>query len=74
MAGTPPSTLSSKAILAVLSPLDDWKVDGPLDLFEKLAVTKSIAQKVQESASNERPLIARPAREARDLLKQYGMA
>lgn len=72
MAGTPPSVLASQCILAVLSPPEDWNVDGALDLFEQLSVTKSVAQKIQESASNERPSIARPAREARELLKQHG--
>ena len=72
VAGTPPSVLSSHCIRTILSPPEDWEVDGPLDLFERLSVTGSVAQKVQESLSSERPSIARPAREARDLLKQYG--
>lgn len=72
LAGTPPSVLSSHCIRTVLSPPEDWDVDGPLDLFERLSVTGSVAQKVQESLSSERPSIARPAREARELLKQYG--
>ncbi|GJE94641.1 ARM repeat-containing protein [Phanerochaete sordida] len=72
VAGTPPSVLASHCILAVLSPPDDWDTDGPLDVFERLGVTKSVAQKAQESATNEQPKIARPAREARDLLKQHG--
>ncbi|EKM53603.1 uncharacterized protein PHACADRAFT_125439 [Phanerochaete carnosa HHB-10118-sp] len=71
LAGTPPSVLSSHCILTVLSPPEDWDVDGPLDLFEQLTVTKSVAQKAQESVSSERASIARPAREARELLKQY---
>lgn len=73
-AGTPPSILSSRCILAVLSPPEDWNVDGPLDLFERLSVTKSVAQKVQESIADDRPSVTRPAREARELLKQHGWA
>ena len=64
--------LSSQCIRTVLSPPEDWDVEGPLDLFEQLSVTTSVAQKVQESISNERPSVSRPAREAREVLKQQG--
>ena len=70
LAGTPLSVLSSKCILSVLAPPEEWD-DTPTDLFEKLDVVRSVAQKVQESASSERPSIARPAREARELLKSH---
>ncbi|KAF9012742.1 armadillo-type protein [Cyathus striatus] len=69
VAGTPPSVLSSHLILAVLTPDEDLH-DQPSNLFQKLGVLRSVAQKVLDSAANEKPGIARPARESRDLLKE----
>lgn len=70
MAGTLQSVISSHVILAVLSPDEESDpIDEP-NLFQKLSLLRSVAQKVQESAGNEKPIIARPAREARDLLKE----
>lgn len=68
MAGTPQSVLSSQIILAVLDPEENGFVEDT-NLFSQLGVLRSVAQKVLESASNERPPVARPAREARELLK-----
>ncbi|THH11230.1 hypothetical protein EW146_g8121, partial [Bondarzewia mesenterica] len=68
-AGTTPSVLSSHCILAVLSSADEDEgavVDVP-SVFPDL---RSIAQKVQESIGTEKPSIARPVREAKDLLKR----
>ena len=65
-AGTPPSALASQCILAVLSE------DAPSEesnIFQRLGVLRAVAQKVQESVGNERPAVARPAREARELLR-----
>jgi len=77
VSGSPPSTISSHSILAVLSPDDDEDEDEDEsddedgeNLFQKLGHLKSVAQKVQESIASDRPAIARPAREARDLLKE----
>lgn len=70
MAGTPASVLSSQVILAVVTPDDDSDNGNEPNLFQKLLLLRSVAQKVLESAANERPSIARPAREARDLLKE----
>lgn len=39
-------------------------------LFTKLGVLRSVALKVKESAANERPVIARPARDAREILRE----
>ncbi|OJA10082.1 hypothetical protein AZE42_06300 [Rhizopogon vesiculosus] len=73
VSGTPPSTLASQTILAVLSPDSDSDSDDypdPVDtLFAKLGLLRSVALKVKESVANERPTISRPAREARDILK-----
>ncbi|KAF9496394.1 ARM repeat-containing protein [Pleurotus eryngii] len=66
--GTPPSVLSSRIILTVLSSDDDDVTSSP-NIFQKLGILRSVAQKVQESMGNEKSSIARPAREARDLLK-----
>ncbi|KAJ8595557.1 ARM repeat-containing protein [Rhizopogon salebrosus TDB-379] len=71
VSGTPPSTLASQTILAVLCPdSDDDDYPEPADtLFAQLGLLRSVALKVKESAANERPTISRPAREARDILK-----
>ena len=68
--GTPASVISSHTLLAVLSP--DEEGDSPTDgenLFQKLGLMRSVAQKVIESVGNEKPSIARPAREAREALR-----
>ncbi|KAK0468862.1 armadillo-type protein [Armillaria novae-zelandiae] len=68
--GTPASVISSHTLLAVLS--SDEEGDSPTDgenLFQKLGLMRSVAQKVIESAGNEKPSIARPAREAREALR-----
>ncbi|RDX47550.1 ARM repeat-containing protein [Lentinus brumalis] len=72
VAGTPQSVLASHCIRAVVSPDDEEdETDGP-NVFQKLGVLKKVAQKALESAANEKPSIARPAREARDALKASG--
>ena len=69
VSGTPQSVVGSHCILAVLSQdEDDHSAEGP-NVFQQLGVLRTVAQKAQESAGNERPSIARPAREARDALK-----
>jgi hypothetical protein len=67
--GTPPSAISSHTILAVLTPNEDAATDGP-NLFQKLSLLRSVAQKVAESVAIDKPAISRPAREARDILKE----
>ena len=70
MAGTPPSVLSSHCILAALTPAEgSHSEDANATLFRALSVLKSISQKISESVASERPAIARPAREAKELLK-----
>ncbi|KAG1734519.1 armadillo-type protein [Suillus lakei] len=69
ISGTPPSALASHAILAVLSPDSDDCPELAATLFAKLGLLRSVALKVKESAANERSTISRPAREARDILK-----
>ncbi|KAI0710312.1 ARM repeat-containing protein [Cerioporus squamosus] len=72
VAGTPQSVLASQCIRAVVSPDDEEdQTDGP-NVFQRLGVLKKVAQKALESAANEKPSIARPAREARDALKASG--
>ena len=68
VAGTPQSVVSSHCILAVVSPDEEDETDEP-NVFQKLGVLRKVAQKAQESAANEKPSIARPARGARDALK-----
>ncbi|KAL0955554.1 hypothetical protein HGRIS_001793 [Hohenbuehelia grisea] len=67
--GTPPGVLCSRILLATLTPDDDDDERTP-NVFQQLSVLRPVAQKVQESAGNERPSIARPAREARELIKE----
>lgn len=75
VSGTPPSALSSHTILAVLQPDDtDDHVPPNETLFATLGVLRSVALKVKESVANERPMIARPARDARDILKEMAAA
>jgi hypothetical protein len=67
--GTPPSVISSQVILAVVSLDDDVEVDDG-NLFQKLNVLRGVTQKVLESAASDKPFVSRPAREARDIIKQ----
>lgn len=74
LSGTPPSVLSSHSILAVLSKDEDDESsssDEQPNLFEQLDVMSSIARKVQESISADRPSISRPCREAKELLSSF---
>jgi len=67
MAGTPPSALASHSIVALLTTdtgSPPTTVPGPFR-----SVLPSIAQKVKESIGTEKPGIARPAREAKELLR-----
>ncbi|KAJ6581434.1 armadillo-type protein [Mycena capillaripes] len=66
--GTPPSVVASHTIVALLTPDEESHTSEP-NLFQKLSLLRSVAQKVQESASSDKPFVARPAREARELLK-----
>jgi hypothetical protein len=63
--------MSSQTILAILSPEDDDSDvhDMPPNLFHKLSLLRSVAQKVQQSVLSDKPAIGRPAREAREYLK-----
>lgn len=70
VAGTLPSIISSQVILAVLNPDEDSAQANEPNLFQKLKVMRSVTQKVLESAANDKAFIARPAREARDLIKE----
>ncbi|KAJ6518743.1 armadillo-type protein [Mycena sanguinolenta] len=67
--GTPPSVVASHTIVALLTADEESHTSEP-NLFQKLSLLRSVAQKVQESAASDKPFIARPAREARDLLKE----
>ncbi|KAF5374683.1 hypothetical protein D9615_008940 [Tricholomella constricta] len=69
VAGAPQTMLAAHVILAVLTP-DEEADDIPENLFQKLSLLKNVAQKVLESIGNEKPSIARPSREARELLKE----
>ncbi|KAG6873014.1 hypothetical protein C0995_003975 [Termitomyces sp. Mi166 len=69
VAGTPQTMLGAHIILSVLAP-DEEADDVQPNLFQKLSLLRSVAQKVLETIGNEKPVIARPSREARDLLKE----
>ena len=69
VAGTTPSVISSQVILAVVSADEDTEDEGP-NLFQKLNLMRKVAQKALESAASDKPFIARPAREARDRIKE----
>jgi len=45
------------------------ELNGP-NLFQKLKLMRRVTQKILESAASDKPFIARPAREARDIIKQ----
>ena len=65
------SALSPRTILAVFKPeCADGRVRADETLFGQLGVLRSVALKVKESAANERPAISRPARDAREVLKE----
>jgi len=72
--GTPPTSLSSFVLLAVVDAQanedSDFYTNHEPNLFQQLDVMKVAAQKILESAANEKPVIARPAREARDWVRQ----
>ncbi|KAG2015263.1 translational activator GCN1 [Coprinopsis cinerea AmutBmut pab1-1] len=72
--GTPPTSISSYVILAVVdaqaNPDNDQYTNHAPNLFQQLGVMKSVAQKALESAASDKPVIARPARQARDWIKE----
>ncbi|KAG7093730.1 hypothetical protein E1B28_007382 [Marasmius oreades] len=68
VAGTSPSVMSSHVLLRVIETWSDAPERGE-NILDKLGLMSSIAKKVQESAASDRPDIGRPAREARDLLR-----
>jgi len=68
-AGTDQTVLSAHVVLAVLA-VDEYTSTDKQNLFQKLSLLRSIAQKVKESVGNDKPFITRPSREARDLLKE----
>ena len=59
-------------MLAVFSQDEEDDVSEDENVFQKLDVLRSVAQKAIESAASDKPNTGRPAREARDLLKQSG--
>ncbi|KAI5824961.1 ARM repeat-containing protein [Schizophyllum commune Tattone D] len=68
---TPQTLMSSHAILTVVEEdEEDDSTHGQPNLFQQLGLLLGVAQKAIESAGNERPAIARPARLARDIIKE----
>jgi hypothetical protein len=67
VAGTPTSVLASHCILALLTADDDVPPDTVPEPFRP--ILPSIARKIQESIGTEKANIARPAREAKELLR-----
>ncbi|KAH9925947.1 ARM repeat-containing protein [Epithele typhae] len=69
--GTPQSVLAAHCIRAVVAPDEDEDDNSAQteNVFQRLGVLRMVAQKAQECAANERPMIARPGREARDAIK-----
>ena len=62
--------LCSHTILALITPDEDGYHHPPSsNLFQQLSLLPSVAQKVLQSVASDKPAIARPAREARELLK-----
>jgi len=68
VAGTPPSVLSSHSILALLTTDDGTPPTTVPTPFR--SVLSSVARKIQENIGTEKPNIARPAREAKELLRR----
>ncbi|RXW23690.1 hypothetical protein EST38_g2167 [Candolleomyces aberdarensis] len=72
--GTNPSSISSYVVLRVMESQmnEDSEFYSPneLNVFQKLGLMKSVAQKILENAANEKPIVARPAREARDFIRE----
>ncbi|TCD64479.1 translational activator of GCN4 [Steccherinum ochraceum] len=66
--GTAPTSLSSHCTLAVLEDADYTLPAVFADIWD------SLPQKVAENVGNEKPAVARPAREARELLKNFPVA
>ena len=68
--GTPITEASSLVIQTILSPDEGLDmIDDTPNLFQKLSLLRGVAQKILQSIGSDRPFIAKPAREARDLLK-----
>jgi len=67
MAGTPPSALASHSIVALLTTDTGAPPTTVPGAFR--SILPSIAQKVKESIGTEKPGIERPAREAKELLR-----
>jgi len=68
VAGTPTSVLASHCVLALLTADDDALPDTVPEPFRP--ILPSIARKIQESIGTEKANIARPAREAKELLRK----
>jgi hypothetical protein len=43
-------------------------------LFQKLSLSRSVAQKVLEGVGNEKPVLARVSREAKEILRERHVA
>jgi hypothetical protein len=71
--GTVPSVLASHVTLALLT-IPDGLEDDPVDNVIYALPLRRIALKLQESIAIANPSIARPAREARELLKKLSDA
>ena len=68
VAGTPTSVLASHSILALLTADNGGPRETVPELFRP--ILPSVARKIQESIGTEKPNIARPAREAKELLRK----
>lgn len=70
VAGTPTGVLASHSILALLTADNGDPLDTVPEPFLRVPILPSIARKIQESIGTEKPNIARPAREAKEILRR----
>jgi len=76
VAGTAQTLLSAHVVAAVLGPSDEREYEQVQEenLFQKLSLLRSVAQKVLECVGNEKPVLARMSRESKEILRELYVA